>query len=105
MSADPELECLNDARVEAVKKESVATGATRVATATAKARVVRPGPPVEAEREVQGKSVQVKPSTHGDPMTVRRFFPKFGGVDVMEFCGEQLAKLSKIAEECRNRFG
>ena len=106
MSADPELEYLNDARVEAVHTEPVATGTTRVATVTARAFIVKPGVPVEAQAEVQqGKSGQVDSSTDVGPRTVRRFFPEYGGVDVMEFCVEQLTKLDKVAEECRNRFG
>ena len=105
MSADPELEYLNDARVEAVHTEPVATGATRVATATAKAFIVKPGLRVEVQREVQGKSGQVDSSTHVGPKTVRRFFPKFRGVGVIEFCETQLAKLSEIARECEGRFG
>ena len=56
MSADPELEYLNDARVEAVHTEPVATGTTRVATATVKAFIVKPDLRVEAEREVQVRS-------------------------------------------------
>jgi len=56
MRDDPELRYLNEARAEAVKKEPVATGATRVATATVKAFIVKPDLRVEAEREVQVRS-------------------------------------------------
>ena len=100
MSADPELEYLNKVRVEDVHREPVQTGATRQVTVSIDAVLVKEGTP-EAE---QAKEAEPKPPTQSSPKTVRRFFPKFGHVDVIEFCENQLTKLTRIVEECENRF-
>ena len=100
MSADPELEYLNNVRVEDVHREPVQTGATREVTVSIDAVLVKEGAP-EAE---QAKEAEPKPPTQSSPKTVRRFFPKFGHVDVIEFCENQLTKLTRIVEECENRF-
>jgi len=100
MSADPELRYLNEVRVEDVHRKPVLTGATRELSFTGDVVLVEEGTPV-AE---QAKEVESKPSTQSRPKTVRRFFPKFRQVDVIEFCENQLAKLAKIVEECENRF-
>ena len=102
MSADLELDYLNKVRVEDVHREPVLTGATREVTVSADAILVKEGTPV-AEHE-QAKETEHKPPTQSSPKTVRRFFPKFGQVDVIEFCENQLTKLTRIVEECENRF-
>jgi len=100
MSADPELRYLNEVRVEDVHRKPVLTGATRERSIPADISLVERGTSV-AE---QAKEVEPKPPTQRRSKTVRRFFPKFGQVDVIAFCENQLAKLAKIVEECENRF-
>lgn len=100
MEADPELKYLNKARVEALKTVPVQTGATRLKTFTADAIIGEKGTP-EAE---QVKEVESKPSAQSSPKTVRRFFPEFEDMDVIEFAKKQLAKLTKIVEECEKCF-
>lgn len=100
MPTDPELGYLNNVRVEDVHREPIRTGATRQVTMSTDAVLVKEGA-LEAE---QAKEVEHSPPTQSSPKTVRRFFPKFGHVDVIEFCEKQLTKLTMIVEECENRF-
>ncbi len=99
MSADPELKYLNDARVEAVKKEPVQTGATRQITLPSDATIIKGDTP----KVEQIKGAEPKP-TQSSPKTVRRFFPEFKHMDVITFCEKQLAKLIKLVTECEKRF-
>nr|CBH38659.1 hypothetical protein BSM_21360 [uncultured archaeon] len=100
MEADPELKYLNKARAEAIHTETIETGATRIKTSTLGVTIVEKDTP-EAE---QVKEVESKPSAQSRPRTVRRFFPEFKDMDVIEFGEKQLAKLTKIVEECEKRF-
>jgi len=100
MRADPELKYLKKVRNEDVHTEYVQTGATREVSVSMDVSLVTEGTSV-AER---AKEAEPKPPTQSRPKTVRRFFPKFGQVDVIAFCENQLAKLAKIVEECENRF-
>jgi len=100
MSADPELHYLNKVRVEDVHRKPVLSGATRELTILATVILVKDGASV-AE---QAKEAEPKPPTQSRQKTVRRWFPEFGQVDVMEFCEKQLTKLAKLVEECENRF-
>lgn len=100
MSADPELHYLKKARNEDVKTEAILTGATRERSITADVRLVEAGTPLTE----QANEAEPKPPIQSRPKTVRRFFPKFGQVDVIKFCENQLTKLVKMVEECENRF-
>lgn len=97
MSADPGLKYLNEARVEDVKREPVKTGATRAITFGVS--VIFGDPP----KSEQPKEAEKSP-TQSRTKTIRRFFPKFGNMDVIEFCEKQLDKLNKIVEECEKQF-
>jgi hypothetical protein len=99
MPANPELDYLNTLRVEDVHKEPVPTGSTRVVTVSLGLTLVKEGTSV-AE---QAKESKHKPPTQCGSRTVRRFFAKFEHVDVIEFCENQLSKLTEIVEECENR--
>jgi len=79
---------------------SLETGATRKIQGSMDAILVEEGTPM-AE---QVKEAEPKPPTQSSPKTVRRFFSKFGGVDVVPFCESQLGKLTKLVEECEKRF-
>lgn len=100
MSTDPELQCLKEARNEDVKTEPIPTGATREVTMSIDAVLVKEG----TQKAEEAKEDEPKPPAQNSPRTVRRFFPKFGHVDVIEFCENQLTKLTRIVEECKNRF-
>ena len=100
MSADPELEYLNELRVEDVHREPIRTGATREVTLYVDMILVEEGAPM-AE---QAKEAERKPPMQSNPKTIRRLFPKFGQVDVIEFCETQLVKLTRMVEECGNQF-
>jgi hypothetical protein len=100
MEADPELKYLNKARVEAIHTETIETGATRIKPSPIGLTIGEKGTP-ETE---QVKEAESKPSTQSSPKTVRRFFPEFKGMDVIEFGEKQLAKLSKVVEDCEKRF-
>ena len=99
MKDDPELMYLNKARVEAIHTETIETGATRIKASSMGLTVGKDTP--EAEQVKEAKS---KPSAQSSPKTVRRFFPEFKDMDVMEFGEKQLVKLTKIVEECEKRF-
>ena len=101
MSADEELNYLKDARVEDIHREPVHTGATRKVTCSADIILV---PEDEQANETELEPHTQSSSKTSGPKTVRRFFPKFGEVDVTEFCESQLTKLTKIVEECENHF-
>ena len=100
MKDDPELRYCKDARNKDLKTESVATGATRIKTSSIGVSIVEKGTP-EAEQVNEAES---KPSAQSSPETVRRFFPEFKDMDVMEFGKKQLVKLTKVVEECEKRF-
>lgn len=100
MSADRELVFLKKARVEDIHTETVRTGATREATGDARACIAVEG---TLENEQVGET-KPKPPTQSSPKTLRRFFPELENGDVVEFCERQLAKLSKLVEECESRF-
>jgi len=100
MSADSELEYLNKVRVEDVHRKPVLSGATRELTMTGDIILVKDGASV-AE---QAKEAEPKPPTQSRQKTVRRWFPEFRQVEVIEFCENQLTKLAKMVEECENRF-
>ena len=93
MSQDMELKYLNDARVEDVHKKPVRVGASREAAVSLD--VILGSPLAE-----QAKGAKPEPQAQINVKTVRRFFPKFKNVDVIEFCDKQLAKLTKLVEEC-----
>ncbi|MBE9595110.1 MAG: hypothetical protein IMF19_16720 [Proteobacteria bacterium] len=99
MKDDPELKYLFNARNEALHTETIETGATRIKISTVGLTVGKDTP--EAE---QVKEAESKPSAQSSPKTVRRFFPEFKDMDVMEFGEKQLVKLTKIVEECEKRF-
>lgn len=100
MKADRELNYLNVARVEAVKKKSVWTGATRTKTFTVDALIGKKG--------TGGKGIskqdEPKPAAQSEPRTIGRFFQEFEGVEIVPYCESQLAKLTKIVEEGESRF-
>ena len=100
MFADPELKYLKKVRDEDVHTEYIQTGATREKTLYVDIILVEEGAPM-AE---QAKEAKPKPPPQSGSRIVRRFFPKFGQVDVIEFCEKQLVKLAKIVEECENQF-
>lgn len=104
MSADPRLKYLQKARNTDVHADThgkpLKTGATRKIQIKVDAIVVKEGAPV-AE---QPKKAEPKLPTQSSPKTVRRWFPKFGRVDVVPFCESQLGKLTKLVEECEKRF-
>ena len=100
MKDDPELRYSKNARNEDLKTESVATGATRKIMSSIGVSIVEKGTP-EAE---QVKEAESKASAQSSPETVRRFFPEFKDMDVMEFGEKQLVKLTKVVEECEKRF-
>jgi hypothetical protein len=100
MIADPELKYLNNARDEAIHTETIETGATRTKTSSIGLKIVEKGTP-ETE---QVKEAESKPSAQSSPKTVRRFFPEFKDMDVIEFGEKQLAKLTKVVEDCEKRF-
>lgn len=99
MRADPELKYLNKARDEAIHTETIETGATRAKTSSIGLAVGKDTPEAEQVKEVESKQ-----SAQSRPRTVRRFFPEFKDMDVIEFGEKQLAKLTKIVEECEKRF-
>lgn len=101
MKADLELSYLNKARVEAVHTEPVQTGVSCKVTTGGSACIVGNGILEDVEQAEEAKS---KPPAQASPQTVRRFLPKFGDVDVMKYCVNQLTKLVKIVKECENRF-
>jgi len=98
MSADPELKYLNEIRVEDVKREPVKTGTTHAITFGVS--VVFGETPSKSEQTKEDESPPIQSSTK----IIRRFFPKFGKIDVIEFCENQLKKLNKIVEECEKQF-
>jgi len=104
MFTDPELKYLKKARDTDVHTDThgkpLETGATRKIQGSMDAILVEEGTPM-AE---QVKEAEPKPPTQSSPKTVRRFFSKFGGVDVVPFCESQLGKLTKLVEECEKRF-
>ncbi|MBN2186021.1 MAG: hypothetical protein JW732_01050 [Dehalococcoidia bacterium] len=100
MPADPELKYLNKARADDIHTEYVQTGITREIKVNLGLLLVKEGVSV-AE---QAKEPEYKPTAKSSPRTVRRFFPKFEQVDVIEFCENQLVKLTRIVEKCENRF-
>jgi hypothetical protein len=99
MRDDPELKYLITARDAAIHIETIETGATRIKASSVGLTVGKDTP--EAE---QVKEAESKPSAQSSPKTVRRFFPEFKDMDVMEFGEKQLVKLTKIVEECEKRF-
>ena len=101
MSADEELKYLNNARVEDIHKEPVHTGATREVGCSVDVILV---PEDEQANETELEPHTQSSSKTSSLKTVRRFFPKFGEVDVTEFCESQLTKLTMIVEECENHF-
>lgn len=98
MSGDPELTYLNEARAEDIHKETVQTGATRAITFGVDVVFGKAPPKSEQTKESE------KPPTQSSTKTIRRFFPKFGNIDVIEFCENQLQKLNKIVEGCEKQF-
>lgn len=100
MRADRPLTYLNDARVETVKKKSVWTGATRTKPFTADALIVKKG------RKMKGISKRAEPklTAQSEPRTIGRFFPEFEGLEIVPYCERQLAKLTKLVEECEKCF-
>ena len=103
MSADPELRYLRDARNEDVKTEPILTGATREVSLPLDVILVEDGTSM-AEQAKEAEEAEPKPPIQSQSKTVRRFFPKFGQVDVIKFCENQLTKLTRIVQECENRF-
>jgi hypothetical protein len=100
MKGDPELKFLKKARDVAIHRETIETGATREKTSSIGLTTVGNGTP-ETE---QVKEAESKPSAQSSPKTVRRFYPEFKGMDVIEFGEKQLAKLTKVVEDCEKRF-
>ena len=100
MPKDPELQYLKKARNEDVKTEPIPAGTTRQIQVSVDAILVKE----DTSEAEQAKEAEPKPPTQSNPKTVRRFFPKFEHADVIEFCENQLIKLTKIVEECENRF-
>jgi len=98
MSADPELKYLNEARVEDVKREPVKTGVTHELSRGFDVIFGEAPPRSEQVKEAEGPPIQ------SSTKIIRRFFPKFGNIDVIEFCENQLKKLNKIVEECEKQF-
>ena len=99
MIADPELKYLNKARDEAIHTETIETGATRIKTSSLGLTVGKDTPEAEQVNEAESK-----PSAQSSPKTVGRFYPEFKNRDVIEFGEKQLAKLTKVVEDCEKRF-
>ena len=100
MMADPELVYLNKARVEALKKEPVLTVAAMKDQFIMDAYLVKEGEPIPEKV----RKVKPKPPVQSGPTTVRRFFPKFRDIDILDYSKNQLDKLAKIVDECEQRF-
>lgn len=100
MRTDPELAFLNNARAEDIHEETMRTGATREATATARAFITREG----TRKNKQVEETKPKPPAQSGSKTVRRFFPRIENGGVIEFCERQLTKLTKLVEECEKQF-
>jgi len=100
MSADQELKYLNKARAENIHKEYVPTGATRTASLGIDVILVKEGSSHFQQREEPER----RASTESSRRTVRRFFSEFKQMGVIEFCENQLCKLSKITRDCEDRF-
>lgn len=98
LSADAELKYLNEARVESLKKETVAIGATR--EKSFKADVIL----VASAGATHSDKADAEPPPQIPPTTFRRFFPKFKGIDVLQFCDAQLARLTALVDQCESRF-
>ena len=100
MKKDIELKYLNQARVGALKTEPINKGATREIKFTVDAILSKENVPSTE----QSKEPQSVTPLENYPKTVRRFFPDFEDLDVVEFCDNQLTKLVELVEECENRF-
>lgn len=98
MREDPELTYLKKVRNEDIHKETVQTGATRTVSIGISVVFGEPSPKSEQAKETE------KPPKQISPKTIRRFFPKFGDMCIIEFCEKQLDKLNKIVEECEKQF-
>jgi hypothetical protein len=98
LSADAELEYLNDARVDSVHKKMVPTGAAREKSYSIDAIIVDSADAGHLERAEAELTLQ------SDPKTVRRFFPEQAEMDILEFCERQLAKLTALVDDCERRF-
>jgi len=101
MKTDRELKYLNEARVENVHKTPVPTGSTRQGAIRIDAIVAKEG----VSEAKQPKKGEYKSPEQRNQRTVRRFFPKFKDIDVIEFCEKQLKKLADIVQECESNFG
>jgi hypothetical protein len=101
MKSDPESDFLNKARAENVHKEYVSTGATREIGFGIDVILVSEGSPEHR----QTKAEQRDDSMQSGQRTIRRFLLLDSGkIEVIAFCQRQLAKLSRMVEECERRF-
>jgi len=102
MRKDQELVYLNKARVEVLKKKSVPMVATRVITLACSCFIVK------NKNELSTSNINnpqiAKPSPSNLPKTIKRFFPEFEEVDILEYCKRQLDKLEKLVAECEQKF-
>jgi len=99
MSADSELKCLNNARVENVHTETVQTGATRGLTLSLDV-IIGSGLTPDKERV---KETASEPPRQSSRITVR-FFPDLKEGDIVGFCERQFSKYEELVKECEARF-
>ncbi|MDD5510536.1 MAG: hypothetical protein PHI12_06995 [Dehalococcoidales bacterium] len=98
MSADSELQYLNNARVENVHKETAQTGATRERTVSLDVIIGE----VTPQKEQVEEAVSEPPTPSSYPTA--RFFPDLKDGAVIEFCERQLVKYEELVEECEQRL-
>lgn len=108
MREDQELKYLDNARVASVHTEFISTGATRVATlgmtcCLEKAKNAPSTNNVDIPQKVDApqNSESSRPTL---PKTVKRFFPEFEEMDIIEYCKRQLDKFEKLVAECEQKF-
>lgn len=102
MKQDKELRFFIDARNEDVKEEPIKTIATRLLTKTMSYCIVKNGKIIG---ENQGEYPSAQDNKEKYPKTVYRYFTKYRDIDMLAFCENQLDKLSKIIDECENKYG
>lgn len=101
MRADRELVFLTKARNEDIHTKTVRTGTTREWTSTAGACIAGEGTP---KNEQAGETETEPPTQSGAETVGRSLVGEFEHVAVVEFCEKQLTKLTKLVQECENRF-
>lgn len=100
MVADSDLKYLNEARVEDVHQRPVSTRATRAISASVDAVLVKKG----EEDIVDERSEVTSDTTAPQPRTLMRFFAGRNDIEVIKYCGTQLAKLTDLVAKCEKQY-